>query len=310
MPGPLVQKPGLFPEWVKPENASVFDPVYRAPLRTIIGWLGLDDPQQVMSLGVSLESGAMGGGALDAVAKRFPRLIKAIKTVLPMDDASRLQRAEQLGFDTSETLYHGSNKRFTTFETQPTIRQGPSGDLLPTTPQAHFLTTEPQTARYFAKQRAYMQGELQGKATGTPSVRKFYVRVENPLDLTISDATRNQMLKDGYSPHYNPDALNPYTAQELENLTGYNFEDWNDVARALDDPDVISALRDVGYDGVRMREVSFAGDTVAVFDPNQIRSTKAAFDPKKAKSGNILYGFLPVAGAGGAAASQQPGDQR
>jgi hypothetical protein len=301
MPGPVITRTSLFPEWTKPENASVFDPAYRAPIRALISWLGLDDPQQAMMVGMPIElPGGPLGGAMGEVAKRFPRLLKALQQTrsgaLPMDEASRLQRANALGFDTAETVYHGSNKRFSTFEPQGTIRNTDQG-LAPVTPQAHYFSTDPETSRYFAKQRVRMNEELRGQPGGTPSVRKFYLRIENPLDLTITPEVRQRMIKDGYNPAYNPDALNPYTQRELENLTGYSFEDWNHVQQALDEPHVIQALRDAGYDGVRMREMSFQGDTLAVFDPQQIRSTKAAFDPRKTESGNILYGFLPVVAA-------------
>lgn len=72
-------KETLLPEWTKPENASVFDQAYRAPIRTIIKWLGLDDPQQVMAFGTPLEAGPMAGGALEAIGKRFPRFAEALK---------------------------------------------------------------------------------------------------------------------------------------------------------------------------------------------------------------------------------------
>lgn len=81
MPGPVITRTSLFPEWTKPENVSVFDPAYRAPIRSLISFFGLDDPQQAMMIGVPMELPLGGelGGLVGEVAKRFPRLMKAIK---------------------------------------------------------------------------------------------------------------------------------------------------------------------------------------------------------------------------------------
>ena len=48
-----------------------------------------------------------------------------------------------------------------------------------------------------------------------------------------------------------------------------------------------------GYDGITV------GDETVIFDPKNIRSTDAAFDPKKSDSSKLMAGIaLPVAGAG------------
>lgn len=79
MPGPIVAKPQL-PWWMDPAKASVLDVPGQGLLRTVVGLLGLDDPNQIMAVGVPLETGAKAtGGALDAIAKKFPRFVKAIK---------------------------------------------------------------------------------------------------------------------------------------------------------------------------------------------------------------------------------------
>lgn len=81
MPGPAITRTSLYPDWTPPETASVFDPATRAPIRTLIRWLGLDDPQQIMAVGTPLEIGPMRGGAIAALAARFPRFAQALAQV-------------------------------------------------------------------------------------------------------------------------------------------------------------------------------------------------------------------------------------
>jgi hypothetical protein len=74
----LIQKPEL-PGWADPKQRSVFDAPGQGLLRTVVGWLGLDDPNQVMAFGTPLETGAATGGLVDAIAAKLPRFAKAIK---------------------------------------------------------------------------------------------------------------------------------------------------------------------------------------------------------------------------------------
>jgi hypothetical protein len=77
MPGPLIPQQPL-PSSINPEGASVFDAPGQGLLRKIVGWMGLDDPNQIMSMGTAMDVGPMTGGLVDAVAQRFPRLTEAI----------------------------------------------------------------------------------------------------------------------------------------------------------------------------------------------------------------------------------------
>lgn len=78
MPGPVVQSPGI-PWWADPKGASVLDKPGQGMLRQIVGWLGLDDPAQIMAVGVPVEVGANTGGMLEVLSQKFPRLANAIK---------------------------------------------------------------------------------------------------------------------------------------------------------------------------------------------------------------------------------------
>lgn len=106
----------LYPQWLKPENASVLDPSYRAPLREIVSLLGLDDPAQILALATAMPVGKMAGGVVDAVAKRLPRFARAIKAyhgsphdfeAFDLAKAGTTTDAGQMG----KALYFGTDPR-------------------------------------------------------------------------------------------------------------------------------------------------------------------------------------------------------
>ncbi len=73
-----IPKPQL-PDWADPAQASVFDYPGQGLLRKVVGLMGLDDPNQVMGIAGNIDAGPSGGGALEAIAGKFPRFAKAIK---------------------------------------------------------------------------------------------------------------------------------------------------------------------------------------------------------------------------------------
>lgn len=97
---PVLQPSPLVPSWITPENASVLDPWYRAPIRTLVSVLGLDDPTQIVGIGANaLEEPAAG------VAARFPRFMAAVEA-----------RAKAMGFRTNMPLYHGTASDIAAFD--------------------------------------------------------------------------------------------------------------------------------------------------------------------------------------------------
>jgi len=74
MPGPIIANPT--PEWMKPENASVFDPMWKRLARKAGHLVGADDPQsQVVAMAAPMEVGPSGG--LMGLAQKY--LGKAIR---------------------------------------------------------------------------------------------------------------------------------------------------------------------------------------------------------------------------------------
>jgi hypothetical protein len=146
MPGPLViQKPEL-PASINPQGVSVFDTPGQGILRKMVSLLGLDDPQQIMGVGAAMDVGPMGGGLLDAAAKRFPRFAAAIKA------------------------YHGSPHDFEAFDTSK-IGTGEGAQAYG---HGLYFAENPQVAADYRKQLSGMLPE--GWGSQYPSEAKSYIR--------------------------------------------------------------------------------------------------------------------------------------
>lgn len=194
---------------------------------------------------------------------------------LPMDEASRMQRAREMGFDVDTPLYHGTGAKFDAFDADK------GGGARAET--GVWLTSSPERASGYAPRIDRRTGE-------GGQVMPVYIRGSNILDIDARGANWNR-LGDKEIGHLDlPDAVDD----------GY---DTNDIARWA---------RQQGYDGVRFRNVRDRGmyadnyetnlaDTVVVFDPQNIRGKFAAFDPSQEGSSKLLAGFGRELGAGGAA---------
>lgn len=166
---------------------------------------------------------------------------------LPMDPASRLARAREQGFDTSRVVYHGS----------PDARgieeagfQTPKERLLhqEDPDRAFFFTDDPKMARTYAKaERAWDYQNAE------PKVINAYLRMKNPMEID------------------------------------WGGKPWHGTEQ------VIAKAKAAGHDGVIIRRVldnyskfekGIKKPTTVrvVFDPENIRSTDAAFHPEKTAS--------------------------
>jgi len=159
----------------------------------------------------------------DAVMYALSQDMEPVTPGLDMSREARMERARQMGFDTSRVLYHGTWREFSAFD---------GGSL------AWFSDQQTIAADYGRNQIA------------------AYVRAPRIL---VHDV-----------------AAKP------------NF-DWR--------PIVSQAKRD-GYDAVRLDNKPDRGSDApqtqfVIFDPTNIRSVNAAFDPAHADSPNLMYAFAP-----------------
>jgi hypothetical protein len=93
------------------------------------------------------------------------------KGQLPMDEASRLARARELGFDTEQTLYHGTDKSFEAFAPEGRARHRNA------VPNATYLSNLPDVAEAFTygKEGAqtmplYVRGKMKSVSLDDPTL--------------------------------------------------------------------------------------------------------------------------------------------
>lgn len=200
------------------------------------------------------------------------RAFLAKQSGLDMSEAARMQRAKDMGFDTEKTLYHGTpNNNIEEFKILP--KTGKNGAAYG---NGVYFTDNPSTASTYA---SYMNKN--NPTSEGANVIPVHAKLENPFNLESPvDAEFKELLK-------NESKIPKNKIEEAK--TNFDLYGW--LANKMSKSDMTNLLKKAGYDGL---QAPHAGTTV-VFDPSQIRSKFAAFDPSKSGSGNISAG---LAGAG------------
>lgn len=179
---------------------------------------------------------------------------------LPMDQASRMARAKEMGFDTDTTWYHGT-------------RAG------------EFPEFDPSRANSSSK-------------TGVPDGAMVFT--SSPENASTYAATKQGMWGDqiSYEPGASviPVMLDGRTLDMVVDAKGANWRDIQYNGQFYDANELAQLAKDLEYEGLLIRNVvdskisaGFApADTYFKFSPEGIRSVNAAFDPAKADSANLL----------------------
>lgn len=188
---------------------------------------------------------------------------------LPMDEASRMARAREMGFDVDNRLYHGTRRSFDEFSLQ-----APDSTLGSLNKDAVYLSRYPEVADAYAESTAF---RVASPEDGAPRVIDAYMRSPQPLVLSQSEFASIKQAGD-------PSNRSRYAAKnvlpELQNW-------WKKKFGVEYDPDT-SAFQQLKYLGYSSVEYPGQYSEVAVFDPRNLRSPRAAFDPSQADSANIL----------------------
>jgi hypothetical protein len=150
-----------------------------------------------------------------------------------MNPEARMQRAQDLGFDTDNVFYHGTSSDFA--ELQPSTVGDLGGGV--------YVTPNPE------------------KASGYAAVRKFMKRQTN---------------------NAGPNVL------PLRVKSNLNYLDLEGSSIMPFDEARIQSLKDQGYEGIRQFDADGNVIQMNVFDPKNIRSINAEFDPTKADSADLL----------------------
>lgn len=190
-----------------------------------------------------------------------------------ISDAAREMATKQAYIDefVPETFFHSTSANIDAFDI---------GKARGATPEAAFFARNPTVSSTYAPYKG-------GK---TYPVK---IRTKKPLTVYADGNNWQYIHPDSYVEY--PDG----TGDRLGELLGEEFASTNDLARYA---------KNNGYDALRIRDVRDPGphqwdasqsvevptDVMAVFEPSNIRSIFAAFDPAKRDSADLMAGVAPL----------------
>lgn len=188
-----------------------------------------------------------------------PEWRAAVAKGLDMSQEARMARAEAMGFDTSRVMYHGSPMAgFRTFEE---IEDGNVG---------FYFTEEPRNAATYSGSRPDAGVEIQSSydGEGRPGIYSVYLKMDDPYRVDFEGRNWDGSLEGRFDG-----------ADDIHYII--------ELAKSMGHDGVIATnILDEGPDG---QGYHWGNETHVVFDPSQIRSVDAAFDPDNADSGDILF---------------------
>jgi hypothetical protein len=182
-----------------------------------------------------------------------------------------MERARSLGFDVDTPLYRGRKSDYSEFDLSrlQTGTNRPMGNSPGVPEDAIFFDESPRVANAYVR-----------PWHGVPGEKHVYTEGANILP---AYARGNIKTIDMRQRDY--DAMRQRDPEGLRRL--------------------LEEARSEGYDGVRFENLRDIGSKhrgstqVAIFDPANIRSPFAAFDPARSSSRDLLAGYAPI-GAGAA----------
>ena len=211
---------------------------------------------------------------------------------LPMDEASRMARAREMG-DIGEDLYHGTDRDFPAFG----IANRGDATKAKSARAATWLVDDPSTASGYADYAA-KDAQVQKLIDASYAAER-----RNDWD-KANDLMRQaeELEQELFTNPQNGQLVMPLRAKG--NFMEFDAEGatWGD----LDDNTINDLIKDAkrgGYDGLKVLnlvdEAQYGVDNpathYAVFDPKNIRSRFAKFDPTKKDSADLLASkLLPI----------------
>lgn len=292
MPGPVIPKrPNPFMEMLPESVRGLVEAIFPSDE------LAIDSIAPVMTAG----SGA----------------IRGLRSMLPMDEASRMARAKDMGF--TEPMYHGTRSRgdFSEFQGPVTTVSQHSNVKFPMMSGDYgiHVSPRPETAAKFTGETEY-PGFMSGggrimpllinrqKTLTMPDVKQWNSPYHWADALSLTGAERN--AAGGFDPFLNPGYAarsgDPEMLGNLYEIAQRAQAKMRGGARGLDDSirfqqDVTDLLTKGGYDSIGYRNlIEGVGEpSYLLLDPRRIRSRFADFDPAKFGSRDIMAG---LAGAG------------
>jgi hypothetical protein len=248
---------------------------------------------------------------------------------LPTDEASRMARAQEMGFD-PQTYYHGTVSDIKSFEPQEKYYLKPGiskhlaifpGDYEKRGGEfIHFGSAKAAAARLEGMR--FNENIPPGQTFPGAQIYPVKLISENPLKLKdnldvswnadgilkrIGDeigmtgatgVTKNKKALAANKFNISEDELsvarigtrkNQYDHTNLQ-FDGVPFNQAEELYEGGKDRWIVDFLDSKGFDSIEYKNVYEDPGSVSkiVFEPSQVRSVHAKFDPSKAKSGNIL----------------------
>jgi hypothetical protein len=202
---------------------------------------------------------------------------------LPMDEPARMARAKADGFDTDTVLYHGTRRDFEAFDINRGI-DGGFGTHLGTKDQSHDII------RSYGNEK-YRLGE---EFSPNSNIIPVHIKAKNLLRLKDHKTWSADQILSQLAWLDNP----------IEIPRAKFSDPFNPKL-----PEIRKALEEKGYDGIiyqnRYEGSKRGEDSYIIFDPKNIRSKFAKFDPKNRNSSDLLAAAPLVGGAGAVAAKER-----
>jgi hypothetical protein len=260
------------------------------PSETVEKYLGQYLQRVMEQQGAKAERDAAQDDVMEIDESREPSLVG--ETI-----ALRKARAEEQGFDTSTVYYHGTASEFSGFSKD---KLG-DGTQSRSAKQAFFFSDSPRTAQSYAHNTAVRlpvlkllrdadKAESKGDYAKYDSLLEDAEALENRLD---KDRRNGQNIIPVYLP--NDDSL------RILNMKGRSFDDFG-----VSD-EISEELKSAKYDGLKGVKFLNLNDSaglaedpsthVAIFEPSNIRSVNAQFDPSLTESPDLVASQLPGSGA-------------
>ena len=189
--------------------------------------------------------------------------------VLDMSPEARKARAEAMGFDTSRVWYHGTGADFDAFSHE---FGGENTGRGPATRAAFFFASDPTHAEAAAQlydQRARNRAEAEADEVEANRgvLQRMFGRTPQPPDYIPTGRVMSVYLRKGRQ-----------ATIDLKGKEGAGGPTASEIVR----------LQREGYDSVLLLNTIEGEHEIAVFDPSNIRSVNAAFDPSNSASSRLM----------------------
>lgn len=203
---------------------------------------------------------------------------------LDMNEAARMARAKKMGFDTGKTMYHGAANDIKAFDPKA------SGRASEVDTGAFFFTDNPKVADEFAEysSNGWFGRALDERTSQHPKMKEIDTKFKN-ADIDLNEWTiQRALLKE----ELRNQGANIYPVH-LKTNKPYTIDWEGDYIEPKRVQELVAVAKKRGYDSVVIQNAkdspqeTLSKTITAVFEPSQIRSKFAVFDPKKAGSGNL-----------------------